>query len=449
MAYFDKYGVEFSDDRKTLIRCPKDFQGEYIIPNHVTLIDYGAFEQCKELTIVSIPNSVTEIGYATFKDCVVLSDVLIPDTVTIVGGEAFTGCTSLTSIIIPDSVTIIGLDAFCHCEKLETIKLSANIANIPGNDYDGICQTNAGCFAFCKSLKRIVIPPLVTKIESRTFWGCRSLNSITIPNSVTSVDKLAFDGCNNLTEIFVPLGQEERFCKMDGLKKYADIIRQTSERRRQREAEEQLLIEIQQRQEMLHGATLFFDTETTGILRGFNSQRPITDSYNWPRLVQLAWMMTDKEGKVLKQQSHIIIPEGFYILDDAVAVHHITTDRARKEGQLLRVVLDEFVSDLELAEQIVCHNVDFDKGVVGAELYRHDMDYDALKNKPATCTMKSSTDYCAIPKKNADGYKWPSLQELYCKLFGHEFSDAHDALADITATKECYFELKRRGIIKE
>ena len=32
-------------------------------------------------------------------------------------------------------------------------------------------------------------------------------------------------------------------------------------------------------------------------------------------------------------------------------------------------------------------------------------------------------------------------------LFNRDFTDAHDALADITATKECFFELKHRGII--
>ena len=29
MAHVDKYGVEFSDDRKTLVKCPEDFHGEY------------------------------------------------------------------------------------------------------------------------------------------------------------------------------------------------------------------------------------------------------------------------------------------------------------------------------------------------------------------------------------------------------------------------------------
>ena len=35
MAYIDKHGVEYTDDKKTLIRCPQDFEGEYIIPDGV------------------------------------------------------------------------------------------------------------------------------------------------------------------------------------------------------------------------------------------------------------------------------------------------------------------------------------------------------------------------------------------------------------------------------
>lgn len=77
------------------------------------------------------------------------------------------------------------------------------------------------------------------------------------------------------------------------------------------------------------------------------------------------------------------------------------------------------------------------------------MDYEDLMNKPSICTKLSSTDYCALPHPDPDhvGYKWPSLQDLYKKLFGQEFENAHDALADITATKDCFFELKRRGVI--
>ena len=42
LIFFDKYGFEYSDDKKTLVRCPKDFEGEYIIPDSVTSIENDA-----------------------------------------------------------------------------------------------------------------------------------------------------------------------------------------------------------------------------------------------------------------------------------------------------------------------------------------------------------------------------------------------------------------------
>lgn len=81
-------------------------------------------------------------------------------------------------------------------------------------------------------------------------------------------------------------------------------------------------------------------------------------------------------------------------------------------------------------------------------MYRVGGAYNALMNKHCVCTMQSSTDFCAIPSNSYyGGYKWPKLEELYRKLFGRMFDDAHDALADVSATKECYFELRRRGVL--
>jgi len=37
--------------------------------------------------------------------------------------------------------------------------------------------------------------------------------------------------------------------------------------------------------------------------------------------------------------------------------------------------------------------------------------------------------------------------ELYRFLFGKEFDDAHDAMADIRATKDCFLELYKTGKI--
>lgn len=188
---------------------------------------------------------------------------------------------------------------------------------------------------------------------------------------------------------------------------------------------------------------LFFDTETTGLPKDYDA--PLTDFDNWPRLVQLSWILTDSTGIEMRVKDYIIKPEGFNIPEKATKLHGITTDLAKSKGSLLQKVLEDFIADVEAADVIVGHNVEFDKKIVEAELLRCKIDGTGL-DKPTLCTMKLSTNYCRLPGKY--GYKWPTLQELHNKLFEESFEDAHNSLNDIKATKKCFFELLERGIIR-
>lgn len=106
------------------------------------------------------------------------------------------------------------------------------------------------------------------------------------------------------------------------------------------------------------------------------------------------------------------------------------------------------MADIEDAQLVIGHNIDFDMHIVGCELFRENMNYNKLMTKPSICTMQKSTNFCAIPSNsNHPGYKWPTLEELHMKLFGTTFSGAHDAMSDVEATRKCYFELKKRGIL--
>lgn len=82
---------------------------------------------------------------------------------------------------------------------------------------------------------------------------------------------------------------------------------------------------------------LFFDTETTGVPCNYNA--PVTDTNNWPRLVQLGWIVTDEYGNVLKQRSRIVRPEGCTIPYEASSIHEITTEKALREGYDLSGIL--------------------------------------------------------------------------------------------------------------
>lgn len=183
----------------------------------------------------------------------------------------------------------------------------------------------------------------------------------------------------------------------------------------------------------------FFDTETTGLplQRGGDN----IDPAKWPRMVQLAWLLFDENGKLLSSYASIIKPVDFTIPKDASEIHGITTDRARKEGMPLSDALVRFLSASSKAKTIVAHNLDFDLGVVKAEFMRGRMPLQ-VEGKEKVCTMQDSTGCCGLPDT-----KWPKLGELYFALFGRELDGAHDAASDARATAECFFELKRRGVI--
>lgn len=203
---------------------------------------------------------------------------------------------------------------------------------------------------------------------------------------------------------------------------------------------------------------IVLDTETNGLPLNYNV--PITDSYNWPRLVQCSYLEVGIEETFVKgiepkenvrESSFIIKPKGFKISSESTAIHGISQTEALAKGDELFYVLVSLgrtLNDYGNADKkiIVGHNVEYDIKVLSAEYHRLGLE-NPFANATIIDTMKESVNYCKIP--GSHGYKWPKLQELYKFLFGKEFVGAHNALADVNATNECYRELKRRGIIKE
>ena len=187
---------------------------------------------------------------------------------------------------------------------------------------------------------------------------------------------------------------------------------------------------------------LFFDTETTGLPK--NWKAPVTDLQNWPRLVQLAYLLYDQQGNKISGGDFIIQPDGFTIPAEAAAIHGISTEKANREGVALMTVLQDFQTLINRAEQLVAHNMSFDEKIMGAEFLRNRMP-DSIASKRKICTMQRSTNFCALD--GPYGYKWPKLSELHYKLFNTGFEEAHNAAVDINATAKCFWELKRLGEI--
>ena len=204
---------------------------------------------------------------------------------------------------------------------------------------------------------------------------------------------------------------------------------------------------------------LIFDTETTGLPKDFSA--PVSDTNNWPRCIQLAWQLHDFSGKLIDIKNYIIKPDGFSIPYNSEKIHGISTKRAQLEGHSVDFVLQEFLAALNQSSYLVGHNISFDINIIFSEYYRISQFFSIEKLerrklilrrdekiwKTLDTMSEKSASFCQISGGRFGKFKFPKLTELYYKLFGNEFSEAHNASVDVAATARCFFELIRLKII--
>jgi len=105
------------------------------ISYNVTGIDAGAFQECNQLTAITIPTSIVSIGDYAFSKCVNLTNLNFKFLVSASSGrslgvQCFSYCTSLATAAIPTSFTIIGAYTFMNCTSLTSVPSIASVAGI-------------------------------------------------------------------------------------------------------------------------------------------------------------------------------------------------------------------------------------------------------------------------------------------------------------------------------
>jgi DNA polymerase-3 subunit epsilon len=92
---------------------------------------------------------------------------------------------------------------------------------------------------------------------------------------------------------------------------------------------------------------------------------------------------------------------------------------------------------------VVGHFMQFDYHMLGLGFYRAGLD-NPLENLPTFCTMLGTSHFIRLWR-----HRHMRLSELYLRLFQAPLQNEHDALADASATAQCFFELWRKGDIDE
>ncbi|MCK4330868.1 3'-5' exonuclease [candidate division WOR-3 bacterium] len=184
---------------------------------------------------------------------------------------------------------------------------------------------------------------------------------------------------------------------------------------------------------------LFFDTETSGFVnKNLASNHP---EQAW--IMQIAFILSD-EKRIYTEFSSLIRSGGRSCHPSAQAVHQISIEECDKggmpENEIFDIIGQMFFDD---GRYLVAHNYSFDIELLCQYIERNDCKIEAenLRKIPHFCTMKSSTNLCKLPGKFGK-YKWPKLTELHRFLFAEDFEGAHDALADVRATRRCFYKLR-------
>jgi DNA polymerase III epsilon subunit-like protein len=203
---------------------------------------------------------------------------------------------------------------------------------------------------------------------------------------------------------------------------------------------------------------LIFDVETTGLLPKTATDPPVY-------ITQLSFALYDVvNNRLLKTyNAYVNIPEGVPISEKITQITGIDREKLLSEGIDIIDVLERFYDAYCCADIVVAHNLDFDSKVMEIEANRNyermknknnelaphivwmfDSIYRKLTNIEMKCTMKMSKELCNIERVNSRGtyIKFPTLCELYEKLFHTKPENLHNSMMDVLVCLRCYLKME-------
>jgi DNA polymerase III epsilon subunit-like protein len=174
-----------------------------------------------------------------------------------------------------------------------------------------------------------------------------------------------------------------------------------------------------------------FDFETSGLPKG---RKPVTQEtlgqYDTCRAVSLSAARFSSKGRLVDTFDAMILPTDFTISPGSIAIHGITEDMARSRGRPFLQVFTDFMTFIgPRTKTIVAHNAKFDVSVLRSEMLRHGINLSLIDELNFRCTLELYRERFLKPIR---------LGVLYEDIFGEQFEDAHNSLADCIACGRVY-----------
>ncbi len=174
---------------------------------------------------------------------------------------------------------------------------------------------------------------------------------------------------------------------------------------------------------------------------------PFSDTFSWPRIVHISWIVLDEELKLVEDYDSVIKPEGFTIDERIAKTVHLDEEDIKSKSSKLDDVLDQFDKSVSQVEYTLAHNIASQQNILAAEYIRQNRQPKHFQTE-GICLMRESTYYCRISNKRG-GFKWPSKQELYATLFNQKYSPSGNARADVIAATRSFKKLMMAGALQD
>lgn len=253
MAYIDKYGVEFSDDKTILLKVPTNYSGIYEIPYGTISVGYEAFKGCSLITTIVIPATIADVfdadneAYDFLASCKKLAYFIVDSQnkyyYTIDGVLCLKGKDDKFVVAyppakhddfyLPNDVKLCASDGVFNEYSIWGLALHSNPRILK---YLKIDDTNPNYILkdgalYNKRLeylikvsmdeKKYIMPDSIVEINASAFQGCSKLKMISFGYSFKTWDGSCsitdvFQDCNSLECINVRVDNEE-FYSIDGV----------------------------------------------------------------------------------------------------------------------------------------------------------------------------------------------------------------------------------------
>ena len=198
------------------------------LPETVVTIKEQAFAICQNIKEFRMPSKVKEIGPMTFFYCIKLNNIIFNEAIEKIHPNAFLECYALKKVHITKNINTAE-SAFTYCSNLQEFTVdSANpyftaidgclytkdgkalVAYTLGSPateykvYEGTTEIKSKAFGNADHLVKVILPENLTTIGKNAFQTCKNLQTVNLPEGVKQLKGATFRDCKNLKNVDLP-----------------------------------------------------------------------------------------------------------------------------------------------------------------------------------------------------------------------------------------------------